>query len=244
MNVGHGGTGSGRNNHVRILFSLTLSPIIDVLDGKFGSGFRPSPFMTSGGPNSGDTVCLPTPLCLLSWLGSPSQQNTVIITNRISSWRTLLSSRLLFFVTTSRDSIVPGLWPWSVPAKDKTEGEDIRLSSIAFYFISSFSTVPGSIESDLRTLYCAFAISNMLNDWSGVDINSAVAFIARCRVSYSSQFISNLICYFRLMKAVMVNLHVVKPKVTSASPFCQSLTPNRGNNIHCCRLPCLGIIRD
>ncbi|KAF8895223.1 terpenoid cyclases/protein prenyltransferase alpha-alpha toroid [Infundibulicybe gibba] len=45
----------------------------------------------------------------------------------------------------------------------------------------SFTTVPGSAESDLRTLYCAFAISNMLNDWSGVDINRAVSFIKSCR---------------------------------------------------------------
>ncbi|KAF8903087.1 terpenoid cyclases/protein prenyltransferase alpha-alpha toroid [Gymnopilus junonius] len=45
----------------------------------------------------------------------------------------------------------------------------------------SFSTVPGSNESDLRTLYCAFAISNMLNDWSGVDIPSAISFVATCR---------------------------------------------------------------
>lgn len=51
----------------------------------------------------------------------------------------------------------------------------------------SFSTVPGSIESDLRTLYCAFAISNMLNDWSGVDIDSAVDFIAKCRASFFNQ---------------------------------------------------------
>jgi prenyltransferase beta subunit len=46
----------------------------------------------------------------------------------------------------------------------------------------SFSTVPGSNESDLRTLYCAFAISSMLNDWSGVDVPRALAFVATCRV--------------------------------------------------------------
>ncbi|KAF5315135.1 hypothetical protein D9619_007231 [Psilocybe cf. subviscida] len=45
----------------------------------------------------------------------------------------------------------------------------------------SFSTVPGSNESDLRTLYCAFAISSMLNDWSGIDVERAVSFIATCR---------------------------------------------------------------
>jgi len=45
----------------------------------------------------------------------------------------------------------------------------------------SFSTVPGSNESDLRTLYCAFAISSMLNDWSGVNISLAISFISTCR---------------------------------------------------------------
>ncbi|KAF9046235.1 terpenoid cyclases/protein prenyltransferase alpha-alpha toroid [Panaeolus papilionaceus] len=45
----------------------------------------------------------------------------------------------------------------------------------------SFSTVPGRNESDLRTLYCAFAISNMLNDWSGIDIPKALRFVASCR---------------------------------------------------------------
>ncbi|TFK40478.1 terpenoid cyclases/protein prenyltransferase alpha-alpha toroid [Crucibulum laeve] len=45
----------------------------------------------------------------------------------------------------------------------------------------SFSTVPGSAESDLRTLYCAFAISCMLDDWSAIDVDRAVSFIATCR---------------------------------------------------------------
>jgi len=45
----------------------------------------------------------------------------------------------------------------------------------------SFSTVPGSSESDLRTLYCAFAISHMLDDWSGVDVPRAIAFVTSCR---------------------------------------------------------------
>ncbi|CAA7261529.1 unnamed protein product [Cyclocybe aegerita] len=45
----------------------------------------------------------------------------------------------------------------------------------------SFSTVPGSHEFDLRTVYCAFAISSMLNDWSGIDVPRALAFIATCR---------------------------------------------------------------
>ncbi|KAJ7599868.1 terpenoid cyclases/protein prenyltransferase alpha-alpha toroid [Mycena floridula] len=45
----------------------------------------------------------------------------------------------------------------------------------------SFSTIPNGNETDLRTLYCAFAISRMLNDWSGVNVANAVAFVALCR---------------------------------------------------------------
>ncbi|KAH6912586.1 geranylgeranyltransferase type I [Coprinopsis sp. MPI-PUGE-AT-0042] len=45
----------------------------------------------------------------------------------------------------------------------------------------SFSTVPGDGESDLRTLYCAFAISSMLNDWSGIDVDRALRFVRSCR---------------------------------------------------------------
>ncbi|RXW23783.1 hypothetical protein EST38_g2068 [Candolleomyces aberdarensis] len=45
----------------------------------------------------------------------------------------------------------------------------------------SFSTVPGDGESDLRTLYCAFAISSMVNDWSGIDVDRALTWVASCR---------------------------------------------------------------
>lgn len=55
---------------------------------------------------------------------------------------------------------------------------------IRYLPLFSFSTVPGSNETDLRTLYCAFAISSVLNDWSGVDIARGTAFIATCRVIY------------------------------------------------------------
>jgi len=46
----------------------------------------------------------------------------------------------------------------------------------------SFSTDPQEDgESDLRMVYCAFAISNMLNDWSGVEVDKAISFIKKCR---------------------------------------------------------------
>lgn len=49
-------------------------------------------------------------------------------------------------------------------------------------YLDSFTTTPGGGESDLRTLYCAFAISAMLDDWSGVDVERAKSFVASCRV--------------------------------------------------------------
>ncbi|EMD39652.1 hypothetical protein CERSUDRAFT_150261 [Gelatoporia subvermispora B] len=44
----------------------------------------------------------------------------------------------------------------------------------------SFSALPDGGEADLRSVYCAFALSSMLDDWSGIDIDRAVAYIQRC----------------------------------------------------------------
>ncbi|KAI0768878.1 terpenoid cyclases/protein prenyltransferase alpha-alpha toroid [Irpex lacteus] len=44
----------------------------------------------------------------------------------------------------------------------------------------SFGATPSSSEADLRPLYCAFAISSMINDWSGVDVDKAIAYIHTC----------------------------------------------------------------
>ncbi|KAL4069965.1 terpenoid cyclases/protein prenyltransferase alpha-alpha toroid [Scleroderma yunnanense] len=45
----------------------------------------------------------------------------------------------------------------------------------------SFSVEPYGGDADLRTMYCAFAISKMLDDWSGVRLDDALGFIASCR---------------------------------------------------------------
>ena len=37
-------------------------------------------------------------------------------------------------------------------------------------------------EKDARFLFCACAISAILNDWSGVDVDHAAAFLMRCKV--------------------------------------------------------------
>ncbi|KAH0832125.1 terpenoid cyclases/protein prenyltransferase alpha-alpha toroid [Lanmaoa asiatica] len=47
--------------------------------------------------------------------------------------------------------------------------------------LSSFSSEPYGGDADVRTTYCAFAISSMLDDWSGVRIEPALRFIAACR---------------------------------------------------------------
>ncbi|KAG1751103.1 terpenoid cyclases protein prenyltransferase [Suillus lakei] len=44
-----------------------------------------------------------------------------------------------------------------------------------------FSSEPLGGDSDLRTTFCAFAISTMLDDWSGMDVPSALQFICSCR---------------------------------------------------------------
>ncbi|THV03630.1 terpenoid cyclases/Protein prenyltransferase [Dendrothele bispora CBS 962.96] len=47
----------------------------------------------------------------------------------------------------------------------------------------SFKTVPGDVdtESDLRTLYCAFVISSLLDNWEGVDVAKALEYVKGCR---------------------------------------------------------------
>ncbi|KAN0087652.1 Terpenoid cyclases/protein prenyltransferase alpha-alpha toroid [Tylopilus felleus] len=45
----------------------------------------------------------------------------------------------------------------------------------------SFFSEPYGGDADVRTTFCAFAISSMLNDWSGVRIEPALRFIAACR---------------------------------------------------------------
>jgi hypothetical protein len=78
-----------------------------------------------------------------------------------------------------------------VPVNGVTEGNGFHCSRMSirltnthsfFVFFDSFTTTPGGGESDLRTLYCAFAISAMLDDWSGVNVERALSFVASCRV--------------------------------------------------------------
>lgn len=45
----------------------------------------------------------------------------------------------------------------------------------------SFTPTPGWGESDVRLVYCAFIISSLLDDWSGLDVPRAIDFVRRCR---------------------------------------------------------------
>ncbi|KAF8158421.1 terpenoid cyclases/protein prenyltransferase alpha-alpha toroid [Crassisporium funariophilum] len=119
--------------------------------GKYGTGFRPSPFMT---PQHLST----NPL-------SDVEYGDYDTPHIIMTYTALLSLAILRddFSRLDRQGIVTFLRSCQRP-------ED-----------GSFSTVPGSNESDLRTLYCAFALSSMLHDWSGVNVPHAVEFIGKCR---------------------------------------------------------------
>ncbi|KAH7872277.1 terpenoid cyclases/protein prenyltransferase alpha-alpha toroid [Lentinula edodes] len=114
--------------------------------GKYGSGFRPSPFMASSMPSEGTRYTdYDTPHIIMTY--------TALLTLAIlrDDFSRLEKQGILLLLK----------------ACQRKDG--------------SFSTIPGSGETDLRTLYCAFVISHLLNDWSGVDVNRALAFIASCR---------------------------------------------------------------
>lgn len=43
----------------------------------------------------------------------------------------------------------------------------------------SFSPVAGGSENDMRFVYCAAVVCSLLDDWSGMDVDAAAAFISR-----------------------------------------------------------------
>jgi prenyltransferase beta subunit len=46
----------------------------------------------------------------------------------------------------------------------------------------SFASVNSGSEEDMRFVYCACAISYILDDWSGVDLVAMVRFVNSCLV--------------------------------------------------------------
>ncbi|RDB14684.1 Geranylgeranyl transferase type-1 subunit beta [Hypsizygus marmoreus] len=89
----------------------------------------------------------------------------------------------------------------------------------------SFSTVPGSNETDLRTLYCAFAISCMLDDWSAIDKDRAIAFIASCR-SYEGGYGQAPFCEAQggTTYIAIASLHLVPRTSSPLTPAERQLT--------------------
>ena len=65
--------------------------------------------------------------------------------------------------------------------RNNLSGCTTRLTSI--FGGLSFTTDPTGGDTDLRLTYCAFVISTLLDDWSGVDVEKAVHFVRRCRAS-------------------------------------------------------------
>lgn len=56
-------------------------------------------------------------------------------------------------------------------------------SLLTLFLFDSFAPSFGQAEYDCRFVYCAFAISEMLNDWSAIDVDAAVHFLMQSRVS-------------------------------------------------------------
>lgn len=55
------------------------------------------------------------------------------------------------------------------------EMKDIQLTD------GSFKSTKSGSENDMRFVYCACAVSHMLNDWTGMDIPKTLDYIRRCR---------------------------------------------------------------
>ncbi|KAJ7862322.1 terpenoid cyclases/Protein prenyltransferase [Mycena leptocephala] len=103
--------------------------------GRYGTGFKPGPFMSRTSPH---IIMTYTALLSLSML-----QDDFSRLNR------------------------PGLLRFVGSCQNRN---------------GSFSNTPdGGGDSDLRNLYSAFCICSLLGDWSSIDVERAIAFIASCR---------------------------------------------------------------
>jgi geranylgeranyl transferase type-1 subunit beta len=54
--------------------------------------------------------------------------------------------------------------------------------------VNSYSALASGSESDLRFVFCAAAISSLINDWSGVDIDRATQYILSCQSQWDNGF--------------------------------------------------------
>ncbi|KAH8086008.1 terpenoid cyclases/Protein prenyltransferase [Cristinia sonorae] len=120
--------------------------------GTYGTGFRPGPYMTGQ-----DSLCW-------SDVTQPGDEYSEYDTpHLIMTYTALLSLAILRddFKRLEKKGILKFL-----RSCQRSDG--------------SFSSLPNGGDSDLRQVYCAFAISSILDDWSGIDVDSAVKYIQRC----------------------------------------------------------------
>ena len=47
----------------------------------------------------------------------------------------------------------------------------------------SFAPYPGSKERDVRFVYCAFVLCSLFGSFASIDLDKAVDYLLRCRVS-------------------------------------------------------------
>ncbi|KAK7689911.1 hypothetical protein QCA50_006550 [Cerrena zonata] len=115
--------------------------------GVYGTGFKPSSYMTAESPN--DTM--------------QDEYSKFDTPHLIMTYTAILTLAILRddFTQLDRKGIIRFL--------GSCQRED-----------GSFTSFPEGGEADLRQVYCAFAISSMLGDWSGIKVDRAVAYIQRC----------------------------------------------------------------
>ncbi|KII91069.1 hypothetical protein PLICRDRAFT_52738 [Plicaturopsis crispa FD-325 SS-3] len=153
--------------------------------GKYGSGFRPSSYMTSEATAGKEGY---------SDFDTP---------HLIMTYTALLSLSILRDDFSSLDR--PGL---------------LRLLRECQEDDGSFSTVPHAGDSDLRTTYCAFVICSLLDDWSGINVDRAVAFIRRCR-TYEGAYGQSPFCEAQggTTYCAIASLHLLPTSLTSYPIF-------------------------
>ena len=79
--------------------------------------------------------------------------------------------------------------------------------------VESFTSDPTGGDTDLRLTYCAFVICTLLNDWSGVNVEKALEFVRRCRVSTPLSYFRYRLRCTRPTKVVMVLRQDLRHKV-------------------------------
>jgi prenyltransferase beta subunit len=65
----------------------------------------------------------------------------------------------------------------------KIETNDRKPACLIDWLLCSIAPTQGSLERDIRFIFCASAISYILNDWSGLDIEKTIGYIKTLQVS-------------------------------------------------------------